>query len=159
MRISNLMTRVLTLALMLFASNSLAATTKCSKCTELDPETSCAASIVQLMMSPSSYESKEVRLAGVVHFEHERNLLYIDRYSYKEGVYENAINLAVGVEDIKPLTRVNGEVVRIYGRFQKLNDGHYYLAKISHIKLKEGGLILFDDSSGKVIPTIINKAK
>ncbi|WP_194868928.1 hypothetical protein [Pseudoalteromonas sp. PPB1] len=157
MKVSNLMIRLFTLLMMVITNNSVATMAGCSKWTKLETQTDCVVSTVQLIASPSSYENRRIRLAGVVNFEYERNLLYMDIYSYEERLYENAINLALDVEDIEPLIQVNGELVRIYGKFKKLSDGFYYLTEVSHIKLKDGGLVLFDDSRGKVIPSIIRK--
>ncbi|WP_128727427.1 hypothetical protein [Pseudoalteromonas sp. A757] len=130
----------------------------CSKWSKLDSGTDCAVSIINVLASPQDYEGKDIRLTGIAHFEFERNLLFIDKLSNKYSVFENSIELILSLEDQRPLEQLNGELVKVYGKFQKLNDGSYSLSEISHINsISSGSVALFDYSNGTAAVKVINR--
>ena len=112
--------------------------------------------MVRVLSSPSLFNGVDMVLTGVVHFEFERNQLYIDKYSSDNIIYENSLNLAIEVEDIKSLERFNGQVAKVYGKLNRLQDGYYYLVDIEKIDFNNGTLI-FDRSSEAIKSLFINK--
>lgn len=139
-----------------FASTSAFSSEKCSKFSKLVEGGGCVAPMVRVLSSPSLFNGVDMVLTGVVHFEFERNQLYIDKYSSDNIIYENSLNLAIEVEDIKSLERFNGQVAKVYGKLNRLQDGYYYLVDIEKIDFNNGTLI-FDRSSEAIKSLFINK--
>ena len=87
----------------------------CSKWSKLDTSGACVIPLIRAIVSPADVDDRYIRLSGVMSFEYERNILYMDSFSYKEQIYENGINLSITVGNLAPFEHFNGDVVKSMG--------------------------------------------
>ena len=155
MKILNIFLSIV-LAIFFFTSSFAFSSEKCSKFSKLVEGGGCLVPIVRVLSSPSYFDGVDMILTGVIHFEFERNQLFIDKYSSDNSIYENSLNLAMEVENIESLEHFNGQIAKVHGKLNRLQDGYYYLVDIEKIDFNNGTLI-FDRSSETIKSFFINK--
>ncbi len=112
-------------------------------------------SIIDVKSLDESQYFNVVKLKGIIKFEIEGNVLFVDRFSYEENIIPNGIALSFADFDPSSLTKYNGSVATVWGiRLETPTLG------VMKVELKDRTTLIFftEDGQTKIKTVQIHKS-
>lgn len=112
-------------------------------------------SIIDVKSLDESHHFNVVKLKGIIKFEIEGNVLFVDRFSYEENIIPNGIALSFADFDPSSLTKYNGSVATVWGiRLETPTLG------VMKVELKDRTTLIFftEDGQTKIKTVQIHKS-